>query len=439
MTSISGRILLYTLAGLAAGFLTWLFSDASGLVHLPDTVKSLTPEGVRAQYAVGMAFGAFIGILLGATDLLLSGSWGQWPKALGFGLVVGLISGVLGLQIGMLLFGALYVEPAATPFDFLRDVLARAIGWAAIGAMAGTADGWRKGSLRVGRNGLIGGLIGGVLGGSAFEIIPYLMPGLRASPISRLFGFLITGACIGLFISLVQQLFKEAWIRVVLGRNEGKEYLIEKVETKIGRSELADVPLFGDAAVAKIHALLIGQPGDRFLIRDVSNTPGGVVVNGARLSGDQPVRDGDQIQIANRLLVFREKLTRERTAPAPRDLPARPSPPSPFPDSGRPIPNGRTVATRLVATSGPNAGASFALSPGISLTIGRDSAASIPLPADTKASRNHARISSSGGGGWIIEDLGSTNGTFVNGQRITRLDLAPGDVVMVGTTAFRFE
>jgi len=258
MNSITGRIILYTLAGIAAGFLTWFFSDLSGLVHLSDSVTRLSVADTQAQYLVGMAFGAFVGVLLGITDLLQSGSWGQWPRALGFGLVVGLVAGVLGLTIGMTLFGTLYVvSTGPNPLNFLRNVIARAIGWAAIGAFAGSADGWRKGSVRVGRNGLIGGLIGGLLGGSAFEIIPYLMPGLRASPTSRLFGFLITGACIGLFISLVQQLFKEAWIRVVLGRNEGKEYLVEKVETQIGRSELADVPLFGDPTVAKIHAVLV--------------------------------------------------------------------------------------------------------------------------------------------------------------------------------------
>ncbi|MBC8104854.1 MAG: FHA domain-containing protein, partial [Cytophagales bacterium] len=348
MYGITGRIVLYTLAGLAAGLFTWLFSDASGLVHLPDSVRRMTAESARDQYYVGMAWGAFVAILLGAVDLLNSGAWGQWPRAIGFGLVVGLVAGVLGLQIGMLFFGALYVEPANSPVDFLRNVLARAIGWAAIGAMAGTSDGWRKGSVRVGRNGFIGGVIGGLVGGSAFEIIPYLLPGLRASTISRLFGFLITGACIGLFISLVQQLFKEAWIRIVLGRNEGRDVLIEKTETVIGRSELADVPLFGDAAIAKNHAILYAQPGGVFFLRDVSNLPGGVSVNDAPLTADCPVRDGDQIRIANRLLVFRERLT--RTQPAPVGRVAGGFSPPPAPGGGTANPAGASATLDSLST-----------------------------------------------------------------------------------------
>jgi hypothetical protein len=57
------------------------------------------------------------------------------------------------------LFGVLYVPQSQNPFSFVRNVFARALGWAFIGALAGTADGWRKWSFRVGRNGFIGGLL----------------------------------------------------------------------------------------------------------------------------------------------------------------------------------------------------------------------------------------------------------------------------------------
>ncbi len=485
MYGIMGRIVLYTLAGLAAGFMTWLFSDVSGFVHLSDSAGRLSKVDIQATYIIGMAWGAFVAILLGIADFVNSGTWGQWPKVLGFGLIVGLVGGVLGLQIGMLFFGGLYVEPANTAVDFLRNVTARAIGWAAIGAFAGTSDGWRKGSLRVGRNGFIGGAIGGLIGGSAFEIIPYLMPGLRASPISRLFGFLITGACIGLFVSLVQQFFKEAWIRIVVGRNEGRDVIIDRMETKIGRSELAEVPLFGDSTIAKIHAILYGQPGGQFIIRDVSNSPVGVVVNDSLVSGDYPIRDGDQIRIANRLLVFRERMTRHQPVPAPRDRPIAPPAPSggdanaaggnaslhreSFSNGRRsastvrettrssvtlaptgsapPHPQGGSNATSLragganmlSAVAGPHAGTSFRLVPGAQMVMGRDPANAIGLPDDTKASRAHARVVRDSGGNWVVEDNGSTNGTFVNGQRITRQELASGDTILIGATALRFE
>ena len=84
--------------------------------------------------------------------------------------------------------------------------------------------------------------------------------------------------------------------------------------------------------------------------------------------------------------------------------------------------------------------ASPALEPGtaIELTdvarIGRGAENSIRLDADTTVSSRHACIASRRDGLWV-EDIGSTNGTFVNGARVTseRL-LQPGDVIRIGHT-----
>jgi len=61
------------------------------------------------------------------------------------------------------------------------------------------------------------------------------------------------------------------------------------------------------------------------------------------------------------------------------------------------------------------------------------------LGGDPELSRLHARISDRDGHLWI-EDLGSSNGTFVNGRRIeSETDLHPGDVIKVGTTTLTME
>ena len=87
--------------------------------------------------------------------------------------------------------------------------------------------------------------------------------------------------------------------------------------------------------------------------------------------------------------------------------------------------------------AGPHAGQTFPLTPGA--IAGRDPGVAIPLPADTRASRSHARFLPGSGGGWILEDMGSTNGTFVNGQRVTQVALAPGDAIVIGSTTLRLE
>lgn len=75
----------------------------------------------------------------------------------------------------------------------------------------------------------------------------------------------------------------------------------------------------------------------------------------------------------------------------------------------------------------------------VPLTIGRADDNEVPLAADEFASGHHARIESQRDGVWIL-DLGSTNGTFVNGTRLDgRRLLKQGDVVQIGDTELRFE
>ena len=85
---------------------------------------------------------------------------------------------------------------------------------------------------------------------------------------------------------------------------------------------------------------------------------------------------------------------------------------------------------QLIMRSGPTPGASFTLE-GDQLDIGRDSTNEIVIN-DAEISRRHARLTFQGGK-YVLEDLGSTNGTFVNGQRLAgpRV-LKSGEVVSFG-------
>jgi pSer/pThr/pTyr-binding forkhead associated (FHA) protein len=89
-----------------------------------------------------------------------------------------------------------------------------------------------------------------------------------------------------------------------------------------------------------------------------------------------------------------------------------------------------TSQHQLIMRSGPTPGAAFMLE-GDQITIGRDPNNEITIN-DAEISRRHARLTYQGGK-YILEDLGSTNGTFVNGQRLAgpRV-LKPGEVVSFG-------
>ncbi len=85
---------------------------------------------------------------------------------------------------------------------------------------------------------------------------------------------------------------------------------------------------------------------------------------------------------------------------------------------------------QFVMRSGPTPGVTFPLE-GDQLVIGRDSSNSVAIN-DAEISRKHSRLSFQGGK-YVLEDLGSTNGTFVNGQRLAGpVVLKPGDVVSLG-------
>jgi pSer/pThr/pTyr-binding forkhead associated (FHA) protein len=89
-----------------------------------------------------------------------------------------------------------------------------------------------------------------------------------------------------------------------------------------------------------------------------------------------------------------------------------------------------TIATQLAVVEGPSAGKSVALS-SLPVTIGRSDSSSIVL-ADDYVSSNHARLVPRGTD-WLVEDTGSTNGTFVNDKKVTTSTVVPvGGRIKIG-------
>jgi hypothetical protein len=97
----------------------------------------------------------------------------------------------------------------------------------------------------------------------------------------------------------------------------------------------------------------------------------------------------------------------------------------------------RTGIPRLVGLEGAVAGESFDLRG--TFTVGREADNALALAQDTTVSRRHARFEGSGDA-WSVADEGSSNGTFVNGRRVSGTQaLQPGDVVQIGSSRLRFE
>lgn len=124
---------------------------------------------------------------------------------------------------------------------------------------------------------------------------------------------------------------------------------------------------------------------------------------------------------------------------------SEPFPVSPLPDAGAPVaaapppvrsqPHASgTTPRRLVITSGPKEGMEIEL-PSEQLTIGRSSESGLVI-RDDYTSTHHARLML-WNDEWVIQDLDSTNGTFLNGTRVTLpTPVHPGSTVTIGTTSF---
>ena len=134
-------------------------------------------------------------------------------------------------------------------------------------------------------------------------------------------------------------------------------------------------------------------------------------------------------------------VAQQRTGPADPTMPA-PAPTAADvhrakrdikPQRGRRGTVGRFVILEPKATRG----ASFAI--GDELTVGRAGTCTIGMPDDTFVSQLHARVYRDAGAA-MIEDLGSTNGTYVNGKRVDKAEvLTKGDRVQIGSTVFEVE
>ncbi len=296
-----------------AAFLTWALVLAGnvGAVERPVLRTALTAA----------LLGLLLGAAVGAVDALQNAVGQQrYVRVLlcaGVGVVGGAVSGLVGEAL----------HSALANFRVLGEVMV-VLGWVlvgvAIGASVGAFDLLRalsaqndlRAPTRKVVNGAIGGLLGGLVGGVLFEALPALAARVLRSDLPRsslAIGLVVLGACIGLLIGLAQVILKEAWLKVESGFRPGRELLLSKDETTIGRAESCDVGLFGDGGVERLHARILLRD-THYLLAD-AGTPGGTFLNDVRVDGPTPLHDGDTIRVGNSALRFGERTKRDDKGP----------------------------------------------------------------------------------------------------------------------------
>ena len=130
------------------------------------------------------------------------------------------------------------------------------------------------------------------------------------------------------------------------------------------------------------------------------------------------------------ILAVRHDIFGVRRQPAPA-RPERPAAEKPKPKP-KPQPRDKSAARTLVVTGGPLAGTTLQLADA-PVTIGRADSSTLVV-ADDYVSTNHARLVPNGDA-WVLEDLGSTNGTFLDRNRVTKATPVPvGTPIRIGKT-----
>ena len=381
-------------------------------------------------------------VMLGGM-LVLADEYSSAPvrvmKRMGLAAALGAGAGVVAGVIAQFLFTAIVIATLG-----IGLIGARAVGWAAMGAGAGVCVGYVLGGWKRAKMSTLGGLAGGFAGGLLFDVIALATSGGDLgngdASLSRLVGFLLIGLITGAAVAIVEDMVKQSWITVLRGPKEGRSFILTKSITTLGRNEMADIPLFGDPSVAKDHARLLLQ-NDGVFVQSATGTI--VTVNGSQTQYAQ-LRPWDTIGIGGISLRFHQKASAAQMAqvmPLPDLTSAQFSPRPSYSSVNRTISQPAAVAAtgqiRLVSVAGPHLNQRFQFGPG-TVRIGREMGCGVMLAQDGVVSRSHAELSWSGKG-WMIKDLGSRNGLWVNGVRVTEHMLSMGDQIGVGETWLRVE
>jgi len=249
--------------------------------------------------------------------------------------------------------------------------------------------------------------------------------------LSRLFGTCATGLAIGLFIGLVQEMTKNAWLVVESGRLRGRQFRLDRPTLTVGRAEENVIGLFGDPDVQPRHAV-ISRTGSTWQIRNLA-VASGTRING-RIIETAPLNENDAITIGNYMLRFHARGGSPAISSARPNSSAQPirrdsSPPEPILSVGPTSISGQPC---LVDAEGQR----HQLKYGAPTTLGRALDNDIVV-ADPSVSRHHAQLTVANGGA-ELRDLGSQNGTFIGDQRISEGHIADGDPIGLGDARFTF-
>jgi pSer/pThr/pTyr-binding forkhead associated (FHA) protein/tRNA A-37 threonylcarbamoyl transferase component Bud32 len=207
-------------------------------------------------------------------------------------------------------------------------------------------------------------------------------------------------------------------LRVTEGDARGEQLTVES-DLLIGRAaEKSEGRLGDDPEISRRHARASRGAGGELILEDLGSA-NGTFVNDERIDAPRTLQLGDVVRVGQTVLQVTDGTGR---VPEPTRLGA-----------AAPTELGARAGEQLLVTDGTAKGRRLTL--GDEFVIGRAVSGEGRLGDDPELSRRHARVARDSDGRLTIEDLGSANGTFVNGAQVReRQVLEVGDSVRVGRT-----
>lgn len=237
----------------------------------------------------------------------------------------------------------------------------------------------------------------------------------------------------------------------VVSLTDGREYAIAGASLVFGRDATCDVVVSGKD-VSRRHAEIVQTPKGYLVVDSSTN---GTFVNEARVEGQRLLARADVIRIGDENFRFYADAAPQAaanpnpgpTASKPPAVPQAPSPPPAPPVGagerlkqtmhGPPVGGGASVLANLLVRSGGLKGQRLIVKTPVA-NIGRADYNDLVIP-DESVSTTHAKLQRREGV-WVLVDLDSTNGTFVDGDRVKgESPLAPGATVRFGDISLVFE
>jgi len=270
-----------------------LAGAAGALFGLYLYVELVSAQSVYVRDAfAGVAIGGAVGFFLNSSGPFRDGAWLKLARAATWGAIAGAIGGAAGLVLGEFVIGW-----------FRGGLIGRAVSWAVLGLAIGISQGLAERSTQRLAYGVLGGTIGGAVGGFLFEALRLLF-GNRYD-LSQSLGIVILGAGLGIFLALVEQALRRAWVLVLSGRQEGRSYLLSRPKSALGLDERAEVGLFADPLIARRHAE-IETTSRGYVLRNHAEA-GRTLVNGKPVPLEVLLNDGDRITLGQTQILFRRR------------------------------------------------------------------------------------------------------------------------------------